>query len=235
MSVRRQFSPALSGFVSQSPIQRTPIACAVAEVAAGLPAGTRVLDAGAGEAPYRELFAHCAYTTHDWPGTVHAGATGADIVADIHELPIDDASFDFVLLTEVLEHVAQPGQVLDELLRVLASDGTLLLTVPFVGELHEEPHDHYRYTSYGLEGLLDRAGFEAIGVEPLTGWFSTYAHVLRHCGLATGRPGVSGRFVAFGALCASAVLQRLAPALDRRLDTRRALPLGWVARARRPS
>lgn len=233
MSVSRQFSPALSRFIRQSPIQRTPIAYAVADAAAGLPAGTRVLDAGAGEAPYRELFIRCAYTTHDWPGTMHEGARAADILADIHELPIDDGSFDFVLLTEVLEHVAEPQRALTELRRVLAPGGTLLLTVPFVGELHEEPHDHYRYTSYGLSGLLQRAGFDAVAVRPLTGWYSTLAHVMRHSGLATARPGMTGRSVSFAFLCASGILQRLAPVLDRRLDARRALPLGWVAQGHR--
>lgn len=225
----------LQAFVAQSPIQRTPIAEAVAAAAAALPAGARVLDAGAGEAPYRPLFAHCDYVTQDWPGTVHPGARATDIVGDLHDLDVPDASFDAVVLTEVLEHVAEPEQVLGELRRVLRPGGRLFLTVPFVGELHEEPHDHYRYTSHGLRGLLDRAGFEQVTVAPLTGWFSTFAHVLRHQGLSTARPdapmGLGARVVAFAFYLLSRGVARVAPALDRRLDHRHALPIGWSARA----
>ena len=50
---------ALRPFIAESPIHRAPIADAVAVAAAALPPGTRVLDAGAGDAPYRPLFAHC--------------------------------------------------------------------------------------------------------------------------------------------------------------------------------
>jgi SAM-dependent methyltransferase len=228
----------LDTFVAESPIQRGPILDAVRSFAGSLPAGSRVLDAGAGEAPYRPLFARAEYVTQDWPGTVHEGARAADIVADLHALPVDDASFDAVVCTEVLEHVAEPARVLDELHRVLRPGGRLLVTVPFVGELHEEPHDHYRYTSHGLRGLLARAGFADVEVEPLTGWYSTIAHVLRHAGLSTSptdRPAALGaRVVAFGLFCLSEVLRRAAPALDRRFDRRRALPIGWVVRARRP-
>lgn len=225
-------------FVDASPIQRAPIAEAVLREAEALPAGSRVLDAGAGEAPYRPLFAHCDYVTQDWPGTVHEGAREADVVGDLHDLDVPDASFDAVVLTEVLEHVAEPDRVLAELRRILRPGGRLMLTVPFVGELHEEPHDHYRYTSYGLQGLLERVGFEAVAVAPLTGWFSTFAHVLRHQGASTARrdapvPMVL-RVVGFAALVLSTLLRPLAPTLDRRLDRRRAFPIGWTATARTP-
>jgi SAM-dependent methyltransferase len=229
--------PAVAEFVAVSPIQRAPIAGAVASFAASLPAGTRVLDAGAGEAPYRELLAHCEHVTQDWPGTVHAGARASAIVADLHDLPVEDASFGAVLCTEVLEHVAEPHRVLAELHRVLAPGGPLLLTVPFVIELHEEPHDHFRYTSHGLRGLLERAGFAVDGVEASTGYFATIAQLLRHGGQATidpARPRLSQRAVALALRLAGEAARAAAPRLDRRLDDRRALPLGWIARAHRP-
>jgi SAM-dependent methyltransferase len=228
----------VTAFVAASPIQRGPIARAVAAAATALPRGARVLDAGAGAAPYRPLFAHCEYLTQDWPGTVHQAARAADVVADLHELPVADRSFDFVLCTEVLEHVADPRRVLAELHRVLRPGGGLLVSVPFVGELHEEPHDHWRFTSHGLDGLLSSAGFTDAELLPLTCYWSTLAHVMRHGGLATrpveGRVPTVTRVLAFGLLCLSAVLQRLAPALDG-FDARRALPVGWTARAVRPT
>jgi SAM-dependent methyltransferase len=227
---------ALDAFVAQSPIQRRPIADAVAAFAASLPAGTRVLDAGAGDAPYRPLFAHCEHVTQDWPGSPHAGAGASAIVADLHDLPVADASFGAVLCTEVLEHVAEPERVVAELRRVLAPGAPLLVTVPFVGELHEEPHDHWRYTNHGLRGLLERGGFAGVEVEPLTGYWSTLAHLLRHAALSTTPPGARPRPLTRAAgtlaLAAGELMRRLAGPLDRRLDQRRALPIGWVARAR---
>lgn len=223
----------VAAFVAESPIQRRPIASEVAAAAAAVPAGERVLDAGAGAAPYRPLFDHCEYVTQDWPGTVHPGARAADILADLHDLPAADASFGFVLCTEVLEHVADPARVLQELARVLRPGGSLLLTVPFVGELHEEPHDHWRFTSHGMKRLLAGAGFDA-RVQPLTGYWSTLAHVLRHAGLATRpvdrRAGPITAALAFASLCLSGALHLAAPRLDR-FDARRGLPIGWVAYA----
>jgi SAM-dependent methyltransferase len=228
----------LRAFVRESPIHRASLAAAVGDAAAGLPAGARVLDAGAGSAPYRALFAHCEYRTQDWPSSVHDGARRSDIVADLHDLPIEDASFDFVLCTEVLEHVAEPARVLDELYRVLAPGGGLLLTVPFVVELHEEPYDHWRFTSHGLVRLLGDAGFAAIAVEPLSGWFTTLAQVLRNGGMAM-RPSDraarrSTRLAGLTTQALSVVLARFAGRLDS-LDERRALPVGWACRATRPA
>mgnify|MGYP001370262344 CR=1 FL=1 len=230
--------PELRPFIAESPLHRAPIAEAVSVAAAAMAPGTRVLDAGAGEAPYRPLFAHCEYVTQDWPGTVHAGARDADVIADLHDLPVADGSFDAVVCTEVLEHVAEPARVLDELARVLRPGGTVLITVPFVGGLHEEPHDHYRYTSHGLAGLLDRAGFTNIEVEPLTGYWSTLSQVLRQATMNTTpidvAPRPLTRLAGGVTYVLSEVLRRVAPALDRRLDHRRALPIGWVARATAP-
>ena len=138
----------------------------VTEVASGLPAGTRVLDAGAGEAPYRELFAHCDYVTADWENSPHALASASDIVGSLEALPVAARSFDAVVSTQVLEHVAEPLLVLRELHRVLRPAGKLYLTVPFVGELHEEPHDFFRYTPHGLRHLLTSAGFQVNATNP---------------------------------------------------------------------
>src|SRR5262249_29482934 len=127
------------------PLVRRPILSTVSSFAAALPRGTRVLDAGAGDAPYAELFAHCEYITADWPQSVHEGGRQADILGSLEALPVPDAGFGAVVCTEVLEHIAEPEAVLVELLRVLEPGGRLCLTVPFAWPLHEEPFDFYRY------------------------------------------------------------------------------------------
>ena len=220
----------LDAFIAQAPLERNLILGVVREAAAATPAGARVLDAGAGDAPYRELFGHTDYKTTDWAESVHPGARSADIIASLDALPVDDASFDVVLCTQVLEHVAEPAAVLAELRRVLRDGGELWLTVPFVGELHEEPHDHYRYTSHGLRGLCERAGFGEIRTWPLGGYFTAMAQLARNMGPATGVGTGSGELGLRVLAAGFRGVSRALPALDR-LDRRHALPIGFACRA----
>ncbi|CAB4865965.1 unannotated protein [freshwater metagenome] len=174
-----EFSPELQAFLAEYPRNRPAIARFVAQTAARLEPGARVLDAGAGEAPYRELFSHCEYVTSDWGNSWHPGAKEADIIAPIDDLPVEDGSFDAVICTEVLEHVARPRRALRELGRVLAGGGRIHITVPFVWALHEEPYDFQRFTAHGLEQLLTDTGFTEIEVRPLTGYLATLGQVLQ--------------------------------------------------------
>ena len=223
-------SERLRAFVAEVPLERRVILDLAAGAARALEPGARVLDAGAGEGPYRELFGHCDYTSTDWSHSPHPGAHGADIIAPLDALPLPDASFDGVLCTQVLEHVADPSAVLAELHRVLVPGGSLWLSVPFVGQLHEEPFDYFRYTGYGLRTLLEGAGFAAFEVEPIGGYFSSLGLLLHACGLSIGvestRADLPRRLLAGACRAIGALL----PRLDR-LDHRRALPLGYTCRA----
>ena len=80
--------------------------------------------------------------------------------------PVPGGSYDTVLCSEVLEHVADPAAALAEIRRVLKPGGQLVLTVPFLGRLHEEPHDYYRFTRHGLRTLLEAATLKVDNIEP---------------------------------------------------------------------
>ena len=80
---------------------------------------------------------------------------GVDVVADAHALPFSSGSFEQLVCSEVLEHLAHPQQAASEMARVLRHGGRLVLTTPFVYPLHEAPHDYWRLTSYGLHQLFD--------------------------------------------------------------------------------
>src|SRR5439155_2387706 len=80
-----------------------------------------------------------------------------DYVADIctrNDRLIPDGTFDYVLITEVLEHTLQPFHVIAELYRILKPDGRLFLTVPFNFYIHSPLPDCWRFTAYGLRALL---------------------------------------------------------------------------------
>lgn len=79
-----------------------------------------------------------------------------DLVADVCNLSeIPDAAFDAVFMLEVLEHVRTPHTALQEILRVLKPGGRLFLSTPFIFPIHDEPHDYFRFTRYGLAFLLE--------------------------------------------------------------------------------
>lgn len=99
-----------------------------------------------------------------------------DIVCDAEQLTLEDASFDAVLCIEVMEHTTSPPALLSEIRRVLKPGGKLLLTVPFVFEIHDE-RDYYRFTRMGLEHLL--AEFSEVSIEPNGGVFCVLFHFIR--------------------------------------------------------
>jgi SAM-dependent methyltransferase len=232
-AVLASVSPALRAFTEEFSLERGSILEFVSAYAQELDPGARVLDAGAGDAPYRELFDHCTYVTTDWSNSVHTGARGADIIASLDCLPIPDASFDAVLCTQVLEHVDDPFAALIELYRVLRPGGRLGLTVPLVWPLHEEPFDFFRYTPHSLESLMTRAGFTDVEVSPRNGYFATIAQLLRLAPEAVGWPEDDG---ARSPTRLFEDLSRLAGQLEALdvVDERRILPLGYQGRARRP-
>jgi SAM-dependent methyltransferase len=227
-------SSALRAFTDEARLERESILEFVAGCARQLDQGSRVLDAGAGQAPYRELFAHCEYRTADWGQSVHSGARTADVIASLDALPIPDASFDGVLCTQVLEHVSDPTTVLAELNRVLRPGGHLWLTAPLTWPLHEEPFDFFRYTPHGLMSLLGRAGFADIEIAPRNGYFATMAQLMRIAGVAVG--WTDDRYIGVRARLFED-MARLADQLERfdHLDEQRIFPLGYQVTARRPS
>jgi SAM-dependent methyltransferase len=226
-------SESLREFVNEAPYERATILAFVEDVAAELPPGARLADIGAGDAPYRERLAHTDYVTIDWDKSEHAGGRHADISATAEAIPEPDCSFDAVLMTQVLEHVPEPKDVLREAFRLLAPGGRLHLTVPLVWELHELPHDYYRYTAPGLEHLLESAGFESIAVTPRTDCFATLAQLMRNVASAMGRApdGLDEeRERVAGMLWGmSEQMSRLG-----KLDVDRIFPLGYCASATRP-
>jgi len=149
----------------------------VARCAAQVPRGARVLDVGAGAAPYRSLFVHCEYKTQDFgqePGTLGRYAP-LDYESDITAIPVPDASFDVVLCTEVLEHVPRPIEAVAELARIVRPGGRLLLTAPLGSFLHQEPYHFYGgYTPWFYRRFLPEFHFEIETLERNQGFFSLF-------------------------------------------------------------
>jgi SAM-dependent methyltransferase len=145
---------------------------AVTEFAKSLSRGARVLDAGAGEGNYKSYFEAQRYVGLDLGvGDAAWDYSRLDVVGDLAALPFRGGVFDASLNVTTLEHVRDPLRVLSEIARTLAPGGKLLLIVPHEWEEHQQPHDFFRYTRYGLEYLLREAGFSTFEIRPVGGFF----------------------------------------------------------------
>lgn len=96
--------------------------------------------------------------------------SGPDIIHDLEKpLPIANQAFDGVLIINVLEHIYAYQQLLTEAARVLRSDGTVTIVVPFLFPIHPSPNDYWRFTEQTMVRLLSEAGFTQIYVDALGG------------------------------------------------------------------
>lgn len=126
----------------------------------------KVLDVGCGKKPYQHIFNCSEYIGMDMETTGHDHKNSkVDVFYDGKNFPFESNSFDSVICNEVLEHVFNPNEFIDEIYRVLKPDGTLLLTVPMAWDEHEQPFDYGRYTSFGLIHLFKKHKFEIIAFE----------------------------------------------------------------------
>lgn len=144
---------------------------------ARVPAGWRLLDAGAGERRFRPACGHLRYVSQDFARYDGAGdgaglqtggwdQSGLDLVCDITAVPEPGGAFDAVLCTEVLEHLPDPLAALRELSRLTRPGGLLILTAPFVSFTHFAPY-HFctGFSRYFYEIHLPAFGWE---IEELT-------------------------------------------------------------------
>lgn len=149
--------------------------------AALTPAGSTLLDAGSGMSPYKPLFPHVNYISMDF-AQVNKEYRNLNIIADLCAIPLTDSVVDMILCVEVLEHVREPELVLREFYRILGPGGKLFLTTRQAWPLHEEPFDYYRFTSYGLNHLLTKAGFQVGFIAPMGGYFWNLGYHLGRIG-----------------------------------------------------
>ena len=136
-----------------------------------------LLDVGCGNRPYRALLSRIAtYLPYD----IDAQGSTPGVIGTAERLPFASESFDSVLCTQVLEHVADPWRVVEEIRRVLRPGGRVVLSAPQAWRLHEEPFDYYRYTRYGLEHMLVRAGLRPVDFQSQGGAWRLAGQVINN-------------------------------------------------------
>jgi SAM-dependent methyltransferase len=141
----------------------------------------RTADIGCGEKPYKEILSHLVdeHIGIDHPNTIH-NRSNIDIFSDAYKIDIPDESIDFILCTDVLEHLEEPKQAIAEAYRILKKGKYVIYTVPLFWHLHEEPRDFYRYTKYGMSYLFEQNGFKIIEIISLSGFIVTFTQLFAY-------------------------------------------------------
>ena len=206
-----------------------------ARYAAALPryARGKLVDLGCGKVPlYGAYRPHVASVTCvDWGNSFHANSHLDVETSLVERLPFPDGEFDTIILSDVLEHIPEPGLLWDEMVRILAPGGCILLNVPFLYGIHEAPHDYCRYTSFALRRFAEMRGLtvsvlEAVGggVEVLSDTLAKHLSTIPWLGSVLARLVQSSAYV-FGN---TRIGQKIAR------ESGRSFPLGYFLIASKP-
>ncbi|MHB8260646.1 MAG: class I SAM-dependent methyltransferase [Bacteroidia bacterium] len=156
-----------------------------------IPAGSRILDAGAGEQQFKKFCAHLTYVSQDFakykPEELPDGLQmekwdygTLNIVSDIASIPEADSSFDAIMCTEVFEHIINPRDAVKEFSRLLKKGGYLIVTAPFCSLTHFAPYHFYSgFSKYFYENELKLNGFEIMEVTANGNYFDYLAQEVR--------------------------------------------------------
>jgi SAM-dependent methyltransferase len=166
------------------PLLRHEIESALAILARPAPEHGRALDVGCGRQPFRKSLEAGGYTYFSLDAQQNIVST-VDVVGAIDapltpEL-VDHGPFDFILCTEVLEHVADWDMAFRNLAALLRSGGRVLITCPHFYQLHEEPYDFWRPTLHSLQFFAWRVGLQTIQLKAAGDAWDVLGTVLANC------------------------------------------------------
>lgn len=76
------------------------------------------------------------------------------VIADAHDLPFADASFDAVLAIAVLQYLPDPARAMMQTHRILKPGGLAYVVAPMIQQNTLGPHDYFLYTHAGLRRVM---------------------------------------------------------------------------------
>lgn len=156
-------------------ISRDPLNARLSEFVSSIPEGSRVLNVGSGGEIMKTILRSAQPKVEILSSDIDPNRS-PDVVDDITDTLFDDSSFDYVICSEVLEHVRDPFRASENILRILKPGGQAFISTPFQFPTHDAPHDYFRYTEYGLRHLL--RNFSEATVSPKGTWLSSILLVI---------------------------------------------------------
>ena len=165
------------------------------------PTGDRqLLDYGAGDSPYRPLFAAAGF---DYTAADLADNPAADLaLTPDGKVERPDASFDWILSSQVLEHVPDVPAYLREARRLVRPDGLMLLSTHGFWRFHGHPGDYWRWTRPGLVRQIEAEDWQVIDVINILNLTGAAIQLLQD---ATGRGVPRLLRPAYFGMCQSAI------------------------------
>ena len=132
----------------------------------------RVLEVGCGGGHVLRMFSECDLTGVDVSGEMLQkaqrnlqGLRVRLLKGELHELDLPPASFDKIICTEVLEHVVDPESILEQMRRLLAPAGRVVVTIP---------NDHL---INGLKQIVRKSGLGLLPPFRRTSWGGDHYHL----------------------------------------------------------
>jgi SAM-dependent methyltransferase len=170
------------------PLLRECIERAIARYAVPVPPEGRALDVGCARQPFRKTLESLGYSYTGLDVQQNPEGT-VDVICGIDEpLPVGLISrgpFQFVLCTEVMEHVADWDLAFRNLAELAAPGGRLLITCPHFYQLHEEPHDFWRPTLHVLSYYAHRVGLQVLDQQAAGDAWDVLGTLLANCSPAS--------------------------------------------------
>jgi SAM-dependent methyltransferase len=125
----------------------------------------QLADIGSSNVPYYHFYKDLITdnTCVDWGNSLSENSF-LDYEADLNK-GLDflaNDSFDTVLCTDVLEHIYRPEVLFSEMARILKPNGNIIVGVPFMYWIHEDPHDYHRYTHNKLKEFCTNNNLEVV-------------------------------------------------------------------------
>ena len=135
------------------------------KIAKHVPDSGRILDIGSGTASVSPDLSRTVLADVSAEAMKNVEAA-SKVVSSITQLSFDDAAFDCILCSEVLEHIQDDEKAVAELRRVLKPGGILVVTVPFQMRFWAEDDEYVqhvrRYDPGELEQKLQSGGFHSV-------------------------------------------------------------------------
>lgn len=196
-------------------------------------ASGRLLDLGCGKVPLYEAYRGRVNSVFcvDWAPTTPVDHL--DLCCDLSQpLPLPSASYDTIILSDVLEHIPEPALLFSEIARLLAPGGRLLMNVPFFYWLHAHPHDYYRYTEFALARFVQLNGLQLKTLQPLGGVMEVLADLVAK---VFDKLPVIGGALALAVQGTVALFGRTTWGARLALKSARHIPLGYFLVAEKPA
>jgi SAM-dependent methyltransferase len=181
------------------PLLRREIESCIKQYATPARGTAKAVDIGCGGQPFRGLleqigYSYCAVDVND------DGGPPVDVVCAADERLPDEllrrGPFDFLLCTEVVEHVADWRVAFENFNMLLAPGGRALITAPHLYQLHEEPYDFWRPTLHAIDYYARRSGLETLYRKAAGDAWDVLGTLLATCTFTSKSPRFQDRVVA---------------------------------------